>query len=119
MKEFVCIVCPRGCRIKVEEKGDKLITKGNSCPRGMAHAINEYHCPMRMLTSTVEIVGADIPRLPVISSVEIPKSKINECLDEIYSVRLTAPVREGEVLIHNVCNTGADIISARDLDKKA
>lgn len=33
MKELICIVCPRGCHLKVDEANDYAVT-GNSCPRG-------------------------------------------------------------------------------------
>ena len=52
MKELICIVCPRGCHLTIDE--NKNVT-GNSCPRGVQYAINEVTNPMRMLTSTVFI----------------------------------------------------------------
>ena len=33
MKKLVCIVCPRGCRLTVEE-GEEIRVSGNACPRG-------------------------------------------------------------------------------------
>ena len=34
-RELTCIVCPLGCRIKVELDGDKIVSvTGNTCPRG-------------------------------------------------------------------------------------
>ena len=33
MKELVCIVCPKGCRLSVDEENGFAVT-GNSCPRG-------------------------------------------------------------------------------------
>ena len=33
MKELVCIVCPRGCRLKGDEENGYAVS-GNSCPRG-------------------------------------------------------------------------------------
>ena len=34
MKELICIVCPRGCRLTVDENNDYAVT-GNSCKRGL------------------------------------------------------------------------------------
>ena len=31
MKEFICIVCPKGCRLKVDDEGN---VTGNTCIRG-------------------------------------------------------------------------------------
>ena len=33
MRELICIVCPQGCRLRVEEKQDYRVT-GNRCARG-------------------------------------------------------------------------------------
>lgn len=33
MKELICIVCPRGCHLKVDEACGYTVT-GNGCPRG-------------------------------------------------------------------------------------
>ena len=52
MKEFVCIECPKGCRLKVD---DDMNVTGNTCPRGKVYAINEMTCPKRVITSTVVI----------------------------------------------------------------
>lgn len=117
MKEFICIVCPRGCHLKVEGKDGVLNVEGNSCPRGKAHAINEYTCPKRVLTSTVAISGARISRLPVISSAEIPKDMISKCLEKIYEIQVKAPVHEGDIICSDICGTRCNIVSARDLDK--
>ena len=38
MKEFICIECPKGCHLKVD---DDLNVTGNTCPRGKVYAINE------------------------------------------------------------------------------
>ena len=33
MKELICITCPKGCHLKVDEEHGYTVT-GNSCPRG-------------------------------------------------------------------------------------
>ena len=35
MKELICITCPRGCHLQVD---DNLNVTGNMCPRGAAYA---------------------------------------------------------------------------------
>ena len=34
MKQLVCIGCPRGCRLTIDEKDGEYIVTGNTCPRG-------------------------------------------------------------------------------------
>lgn len=114
MKEFVCIECPRGCHLSIDEN---LNVTGNSCPRGKMYAINEVTNPMRMLTSTVKITGAAIDRVPVITSNEIPKAKMFEVMEEINKACVQAPVKMHDVVIKNVLGLGADIVVTRSLEK--
>ena len=62
MKELICILCPRGCRLKVD---DNLNVTGNFCPRGIIYAKTEITNPTRSLTSTVKIKAKDAVRLSV------------------------------------------------------
>lgn len=113
--ELTCIVCPRSCRISVEEVNGELQISGNSCPRGKEHAANEYKCPMRMITTTVAIEGASLPRLPVISTGVVPKVQLQECLKTLYEIRIFAPIKEGDVVASDLCGTGVDIIAAKTM----
>ena len=40
MKELICIVCPKGCHLKVDEENGCAVT-GNGCPRGAEYGKNE------------------------------------------------------------------------------
>lgn len=31
-RDMTCIICPRGCALKVEINGDNITVTGNSCP---------------------------------------------------------------------------------------
>ena len=114
MKQFICTVCPRGCRLSVDEDNDYKVT-GNTCPRGAVYGRNEAIDPRRTLTSTVKITGASLTRCPVRTSEAIPKKLMSEAMAEINKVSVTAPVRRGDVIIQNLLNTGADLIATRDL----
>ncbi|MDR0316047.1 MAG: DUF1667 domain-containing protein, partial [Treponema sp.] len=65
MKELVCIVCPIGCSLRVEEGPaatdglPAISVSGNRCPRGAAYAQEEIRAPKRMITATCAISGAD------------------------------------------------------------
>ena len=110
--KLICIVCPRGCQLTIDENNN---VTGNGCPRGVTYAINEMTCPKRMLTSTVKIISNSINRLPVITSEEIDKSKMFDVMKEINKVEVKAPIKMHEVIIKNVLNTGVDIISTREI----
>jgi len=114
--EYICIVCPSSCRLTVSEENGEVRVKGNECRRGEEHGIEEYKEPKRMLTTTVVIREAALPRLPVISSMEIPKMKLAEALSLLYKMEVSAPVRCGDIIVKNICETGADVIASRSLN---
>lgn len=113
MKEFICTVCPRGCRLKVNEAN--LTVTGNSCPRGIDYGINEATNPLRTLTTTVAITGGIHRRLPVRTDRPVPKDKLLDCMAVIHSHKEKSPVKAGRILIENIADTGANIIATRDM----
>ena len=114
MKEFICIVCPRGCHLKVD---DDMNVTGNTCPRGKVYALNEITNPTRMITSTVAIDSEELNRVPVMTSSPIPKGKIFDVMQEINKVRIKAPVKIGDVVIENVLGLNSNIIATRNILK--
>ncbi len=116
---FTCIICPISCKISVTQKEDgELEITGNKCNRGIDYAKNEFTCPQRMLTTTVKINKGKLRRLPVISSKEVPKAQLRNYLNEIYKIEVTAPVKEGDVIIKNIFGTDVDILAARSMDEE-
>ena len=114
MKEFICIECPKGCRLKVD---DDMNVTGNTCPRGKVYAINEMTCPKRVITSTVVIESKLVSRMPVMTENEVPKEKMFDIVKALDEVRLVAPVKCRDVVIENVCGTGVNIIATRTIEK--
>lgn len=109
-RELTCIVCPRGCQLKVDLAADGSITniEGFTCPRGKQYAIDECTHPMRTVTSTVRAKGGD--PVPVKTSTPIPKELIFACMEEINKVEVALPVKIGDVVIRNLLSTGADVV---------
>lgn len=118
MKQLVCIGCPRGCRLTVEENNGEFIVAGNTCPRGKAFAISEMTEPKRTICSTVKTVFPGCPVLPVRVSDDIPKDRIFDVMREINAVVLTERIGRGDVIIENVLGLGVDVISTSDLLKQ-
>lgn len=118
-KEMVCIVCPMSCHLTVKLEKNKVIdVSGNTCPRGAKYANEELTNPTRMLTSTVVIKNASIPRCPVVTSEPIPKKKIREVMKQINKVKVKAPIYRDDIIIENVSRTGVNIIASRTLERK-
>jgi CxxC motif-containing protein len=117
-KEFTCIVCPMSCHLTVYKDGNDIVVEGNSCKRGKIFGENEFINPKRMLTTTVKITGSHLARLPVISNDEIPKSKIFECVNELYKITVEAPIKRGYIIMKDICGTGIDIVASRSIKKE-
>lgn len=115
MRELVCIVCPRGCTLQVEQEGDAFRVTGNSCKRGEAFAISEQTAPMRTLCTTVRTVFPEVPVLPVRVSAEIPKGQIFSVMEAIRAVTVDRPVDIGGVILKDVLGLGVDVIAASSL----
>lgn len=114
-KELICIVCPRGCHLSVDEK---MNVTGNFCPRGAKYAIMELTHPTRIVTSTVKIcLKNGYSRLPVKTNIAIPKEKIFDIMREIDKVLVVGPIKIGDVIIKNVCGLGADIIATKNMEE--
>ena len=114
MKEFVCIECPKGCRLSIDEN---LNVTGNTCIRGKKYAINEVTCPKRIITSTVVVNSKIVSRLPVMTENDVPKDLMFDIVKELNNVRVEVPVKCRDVIIENVCGTGVNIIATRTLDE--
>lgn len=114
MKELICIVCPKGCHLQVDEARDYAVS-GNSCPRGAEYGKMELTHPTRVVTSTVRCSGGAHPRCPVKTAGAIPKELIFQAVRCLDGVELTAPVRTGDIVVADVCGTGIPFVATRDL----
>ena len=114
MKELICITCPKGCHLKVDEENGYAVT-GNSCPRGEAYGKAELIHPTRVVTSTVRCTGGSRHRCPVKTSGPVPKDKIFDVVAALDGVDLAAPIHIGQVVIPNVCGTGVDIVATKNI----
>ncbi|WP_101698452.1 DUF1667 domain-containing protein [Clostridium minihomine] len=114
MTELTCIVCPRGCRLRVDTENGFHVT-GNACSRGPVYAKQELTAPMRIITSTVRLKNSSLRRCPVKTSGGIPKGMMFDVMREINKATLTAPVHMGQTVLENVCGTGVDVVATRDI----
>ncbi len=116
-RELTCINCPLGCQLTVTIADDHEITvTGNTCPRGEAYGKKEVTNPTRVVTSTVDVEGGTIARVAVKTESDIPKGKIFDIMKEIRAVKVTAPVKIGDVIIENCAGTGVNIVASKNVD---
>lgn len=112
MKELTCIICPRGCRLKID---DELNVTGNSCPRGVVYAKSELTNPTRTITSIMRVKNRDDLMVSVKTSNPIPKDKIFAVLEEIGKVSVNAPTHIGDIVIKDVLGLGSDIVITKEI----
>ena len=116
MKQTItCINCPIGCRMTVETDGKQVThVDGAGCKRGETYAAQEAIAPKRMVTAVVNVPNCELP-LSVKTREPIPKDKIFDCMKAITSADLRTPIKMGDVICANVCDTGVDVVSTRDI----
>ena len=118
VKSLTCIACPVGCQLEVTIDGDDIQVTGNACNRGPEYAKNEITNPTRVLTTTVAIKDGFLHRLPVNTTVEIPKGLLFEAMDVINKTMVEAPIKVKTVIIKDLLGTGADVVASRSMAKK-
>ena len=114
MTELICIGCPRGCHLSVDEENDYAVT-GNRCAIGARYGKEELTNPTRTLTTTVRVEGGLHEMLPVRSDKPLPKGMLMEAMQEISKVKVSSPVKMHQVIIENILNTGVNIISSKEM----
>jgi len=114
MTELICIVCPKGCHLQVDETKEYAVT-GASCPRGIEYGKNELCAPVRTMTSTVKITGGLHHRLPVKADRPIAKELMPELVARLNDVEARSPIHIGDILLANVLDTGANVIATRNM----
>lgn len=112
MKELICIMCPKGCHLNVD---DDLNVTGNGCVRGVTYGKQEVTDPRRYLTSTVRLESKNYRRLPVISSGDLPKDKVSDVVKYLDTVVVKAPINVKDVVVSNVLGLGVDILATRTI----
>jgi CxxC motif-containing protein len=113
---YLCIGCPLGCRLEVEESdGDIVEIRGFDCKRGKEYARQEHTDPRRMVSTTVQVKNGRWARLPVKTVAAIPKDQVMVLCQSLRGVVVTAPVRMGDVILANALGAGVDIVATRDM----
>ena len=133
MRNLICIVCPTGCSLDVNETGvtdnpneTHINVTGNRCVRGIAYALEEIRAPKRIVTATIQLnhhaegdskteVERSIRRIPVKTTSPCLREKIPALLDDIYKLNVSLPVKAGDVVIADWNGEGIDVIATRTI----
>lgn len=117
-RELICIGCPLGCQMVVElEDGIVSSVTGNGCNIGKKHAQEECINPTRVVTTTVKVECGQYPLTSVKTKKAVAKDKIKDCMHQIKSLSVEAPIMIGDVLIKDVASTGIEVIATREVQR--
>ena len=107
---MICIMCPMGCEMTVEQVGDNIKVTGNTCIRGEKYAVAELTEPVRVLTS---VIRTECGAVSVKTDKPIPKKLLNDAVGIISKVRVDK-LSYGDIVIENILGTGANVVVTRD-----
>lgn len=116
--ELTCIRCPLGCPLTVMMKGNEIESvSGNTCPRGEQYARLEVTDPKRVVTGSVMVYGTANGDTTVSCKTrsDVPKARVMAVAAALKGVAVAAPVKIGDVIIHDAAGTGVDIIATKDV----
>lgn len=121
ISHYLCIECPLGCRLEVEEDTDGSIVevRGFSCKKGERFAKREHTDPRRMVTATVAVSGGLWPRLPVRTTAAVPKDRVWDVVKLLRPISVRSPVSMGDVIVTDIAGTGVDIVASRDMPTRS
>jgi len=117
-KEIICISCPKGCRITVQNRGEEIISiTGNDCPKGIKYAEEEFINPLRILPTMVKVLGGELPLVSVKTEKAIPKRLLLKAMTEIAEIEVKAPVKIGQVIKGDLMGTGVSLVATRNIKR--
>ena len=99
----------------VKTNGDEIEVEKNLCPRGEEFAKEEIERPMRILPTSVRVIGGERELVSVKTSAPIPRDRIFDVMEIIKKTSVKAPVEIGQVIIENVLNLGVDVVATRSV----
>ena len=118
-REFICIICPNGCQIKVEYEG-RIIKdiSGDECPKGKDYITNEITNPLRVFTGSVLVESGDFSLVSVKTSSPIPKKYLKKVGEITRRIKVEAPVKIGQVVGSNLLNENIDLVATREINRE-
>ena len=117
-KVIICISCPLGCNIGAEFDDEKVLSvENNRCKKGLHYVRKELFSPERIVTTTVCLINSQMEVVPVKTQRPVPKGIVADVVKAVSALKVSAPVRIGQVMLANVCGSGVDIVATRNADK--
>lgn len=116
--KIICVSCPIGCRMTVQSKDGKITSvTGNTCPKGIKYAEEEFVNPLRILPTTVKVIGGELPLVSVKTEKAISKRLLLKAMVEIAEIEVNAPVKIGQVIKSDLLGTGVSLVATRNVER--
>ena len=114
---IVCTACPNGCKIDVLVEHNEIThLTGFACKKGRAYAVAECTESKRIFTSTAFVRTSNGRHiLPVRTDGEIPLAYMRDAVIKLREKQFVPPIREGDILIENILDTGVNVMATSDL----
>ena len=109
--EYLCIVCPLGCRLQVTQGVDsgELRVEGGACKRGLDYVRQEVTAPQRVLTTTLATTWGR--PLPVRSASPIEKALLLRVQPRLAAIVIDRDVEIGEVVAPDIDGQGTALVA--------
>ena len=118
-REFICIICPNGCRIAVEYEGTNIKNiQGDECPKGRDYVENEITNPLRVFTGSVLVESGDFSLVSVKTHVPIPKKYLKKVGEITRRIKAEAPIEIGQIIASNLLGEDIDLVATRKIKNK-
>ncbi len=118
LKEYTCIMCPRGCDISAQvENGTIVLIEGATCQKGSDYVKQELTDPRRNIATSVLVENGELPLVSVRLDSPIPKDMIFKVMDEIREVRVQAPVKVGQIIIRNIIGLDCNLVATKTIER--
>ena len=115
-KEFVCIICPNGCLIKVEYEGTNINNiKGDECSEGKDYVKNEIINPLRVFIGSIVVNNGDFPLVSVKTSSPIPKKYLKKIGEVTHGLKIDAPIEIGQIVASNLLDKKISLVATRKI----
>lgn len=115
---FTCIICPLGCYIEAVMEDNNLKIYGCKCSRGEEWVKEEVLAPKRIVMSVIKVKNGKYPVVSVKTDKAVPKEKIPLIMKYLAGLEVSAPVKEGDVIVSNLLGMNVKLIATRSVDEK-
>ncbi len=104
----ICIMCPMGCGLNIEQIDGKVVVKGNTCPAGEKYGVAEFTHPRRNVTTLIRLESGGIASCR--TSDPVPKERVADVVKHVGELRASDSLVIGDVIERNVLGLGVDLL---------